>query len=244
LTIKVDKGPLSFWKLLERGKWDVDLIEFIVDFVKPGETILDVGAWIGPLALLFSHLVGKAGSVHAFEPMPQSFSLLEHYVADNNIHNLHLYNVAIANAIGSVTLHSNSPNSPMATMINLENLASVRKSSEYNVRVKCACTTIDGFCRGYGIQPTGIKIDVEGAEQYVLDGAVKTIANYHPWCLLELHGHLISQSQRQRIWSFITDRAKRLIYILGNEIELAFGMEVPPGFQPSGVRAIYGIFFE
>jgi FkbM family methyltransferase len=188
--------------------------------------------------------VGKTGSVHAFEPMPQSFSLLEHYAADNNMHNLHLHNVAVANAIGSVTLHSNSPNSPMATMINLENSASVRKSSEYNVRVKCACTTIDGFCRGHGIQPTVIKIDVEGAEQYVLDGAVKTIDNHHPWCLLELHGHLISQSQRQRIWSFITDRAERLIYILGNEIELAFGMEVRPDFQPSGVRAIYCIFFE
>lgn len=206
---------------------------------------MDIGAWIGPLAFLFSHLVGKTGSIYAFEPMPKSFSLLEHYAADNNIHNFHLYNIAISNVIGSVTSHSDSPNSPIATMISPENFPPMRRSSEYDIKVKCACTTIDDFCRSDGIQPSGIKIDVEGAEQCVLDGAVKTIENHHPWCLLELHGHLISQPQRQRIWSFITDRAERIIYVLGDEVELTSGMELLSSFQPSeGVRAVYCIFFE
>ena len=53
LTLKIDKGPLSFWKHLELGEWEIDLIRFINDLVKPGETILDIGAWIGPLTFFF-----------------------------------------------------------------------------------------------------------------------------------------------------------------------------------------------
>lgn len=44
LTIEIDQGPILFWKDLEQGKWEISLIKFINDLVKPKETILDVGA--------------------------------------------------------------------------------------------------------------------------------------------------------------------------------------------------------
>jgi FkbM family methyltransferase len=243
LTIRVDKGPLTFWKRLERGTWEINLIRFISDLVKPGETILDVGAWIGPLTFLFSHLVGKTGRVYALEPMPKSFSLLEDYTINNNMGNIHLYNIAVSNVVKYVTLYSPSQISDMATTLRPHSLVNPKiEETEYKLQRKCKCTTIDNFCSSQEVHPDGIKIDVEGAEGDVLEGAIKTIEKYHPWCLLEFHGHLISKSARQRTWSLIADRAKKILYIEGDEKDLTYKMQLPPNFQPTK-RSNYCVFF-
>ena len=243
LTIRVVKGPLAFWRYLEQGNWEINLIRFITDLVKPGETILDVGAWIGLLTFLFSYLVGKTGKVYAFEPMPKSFSLLKGYTINNNIDNIHLYNKAVSNVVNYLTLYSPSATSPMATILKPNNLENPRiEAAEYKFQRKCKCTTIDEFCSSQNIHPDGIKIDVEGAEGNVLEGAIKTIEKYHPWCLLEFHGHLISELERQRTWSLITDTAKKILYIDGDEKDLTYKMQLPPNFQPTK-RSNYCIFF-
>jgi len=227
---------------LERGLWEIDLIKFIVELVRPGETILDVGASIGALTFLFSHLVRETGTIYAFEPLPKSFALLEHYIQNNNIMNVHSQNLAVSDAAGYVTLYSRFPTDGSATMLKPENLEPARKASEYKLQQKCKSITIDEFCSSQNIHPNGIKIDVEGAEGHVLDGAIKTIQNDHPWCLLEFHGYLMPESERKRIWSFITSRANKIFYVQWGQVELAYKMEVPPNFQPSE-RANYCIFF-
>lgn len=234
MTLKINKGPLAFWRLLEKGNWEIDVIRFIVDLVKPGETIFDVGAWIGPLALLFSHLTGKNGTIYAFEPMPVSFSLLEENIADNNVHNIHSYNKAISNRVNYITLYSPSQTSLRATTLRPHWFTKIER--------KCECTTIDQFCKSQNIEPDGIKIDVEGAEGNVLEGAIKTIQKRNPWCLLEFHGRLIPRFERQRIWSFLRDRAKKILYVQGDEKDLTYKMEVPHNFQPTK-RSNYCIFF-
>ena len=243
LTIRVDKGPLAFWRRLERANWEIKLIRFITDLVKPGETILDVGAWIGPLTFLFSYLVGKTGRVHAFEPMPKSFLLLKSYTFNNNIDNIDLYNMAVSNVVNYVVLSSPSPISDTATILKPDSLENSRtEATEYKFQHKCKCTTIDELCSSKNIHLDGIKIDVEGSEGDVLEGAIETIDKYHPWCLLEFHGHLVSESERQRTWSLITDRAKKILYIDGDEKDLTYKMQLPPNFNPTK-RSNYCIFF-
>lgn len=246
LKIKVNKGPLAYWRCLELGIWEFDMIRFITDLVKTEETILEVGAWIGQLALLFSHLVGKNGRVHAFEPMPRSFSLLKGYAIDNKMDNIHLYNMAVSNSVNYVTLYSPSQISDYATTLQPSAVASLVnrkiKATEYKIQLECKSTTIDAFCSNRNIKPDGIKIDVEGAEGDVLEGAIETIEKYHPWCLLEFHGHLISELERQRTWSLITDRAKKILYIAGAENNLTYKMQLPHNFQPTK-RSNYCIYF-
>lgn len=237
LTIGIDQGPIDFWKSLEQESWEIELIRFINYLVKPGETILDVGAWIGPLTFLFSHLVGENGKVYAFEPNPESFSILEHYTTNNKSDNIYLYKKAISNVVGYIKLHSPSQISRSASIRNHSDV------SGFKYEWKCDCTTIDEFCLTQDIRPDGIKIDVEGAEMNVLNGAFKIIEKYKPWCLLEFHGHLISELERQRIWSFITDRASKIIYIEGNEKDLTYKMEVSFNFKPTK-RSNYCIFFK
>lgn len=243
-TIIVDRGPPSFWKLLEKGKWDTNLIEFIVDLVKPGETILDVGAWEGPLSFLFSHQVTETGQVYSFEPMPLQFSILEHLIKINNIKNIYPVQLAMSDTVGSLVLHSDRPDSTMSTIQDPRKFTSARSASKFKLQNSCECTTIDSFCNNNKIAPNGIKIDVEGAEQEVLKGAVKTIEKFHPWCILEFHGQFLSQTERQQTWSFITKRATKIIYLLGEETELTPETEVPSSFQPNReTRGLYCIFF-
>lgn len=54
--------------LLLDGYWEMWLTELLTEIVKPGMTVVDVGANLGYFTLLMADLVGPAGSVHAFEP--------------------------------------------------------------------------------------------------------------------------------------------------------------------------------
>jgi hypothetical protein len=94
----------------------------------------------------------------------------------------------------------------------------------------------------HNIYPDGIKIDVEGMEGNVLKGAMKIIEKHHPWCILEFHGHILSKLERQRVWSFITDRTRKIRYINGDEKNLTYNMQVPYNFKPTK-RANYCIYF-
>jgi len=50
------------------GYWEMWLTEVIAEVVKPGMTVIDVGANLGYFSMLFADIVGPTGAVHAFEP--------------------------------------------------------------------------------------------------------------------------------------------------------------------------------
>jgi hypothetical protein len=63
--------------LIYERVWDPPLTRFFQQNLKPGMTYLDIGANIGYFTVLGANLVGHLGAVHAFEPQPEEFSLLE-----------------------------------------------------------------------------------------------------------------------------------------------------------------------
>jgi len=76
---------------------DSKKINLLKERIKPGMTILDIGANIGFYSLLFSELAGETGKVYAFEPDPLNFSHLEDSVkVKKNI-------ISIQKAIGEKT---------------------------------------------------------------------------------------------------------------------------------------------
>jgi FkbM family methyltransferase len=78
---------------------------FFPQVVKPGMTVLDIGANIGLYALYFSQLVGTGGSVYAFEPDPALFAALQRGRALAARENLHVYPVALGDRPGPHRLH-------------------------------------------------------------------------------------------------------------------------------------------
>jgi hypothetical protein len=64
-------------RLMWAGAYERDLVELFKRSVRPGMTVLDVGANIGYFSTIAAGLVGSHGRVHAFEPVPSCFARLE-----------------------------------------------------------------------------------------------------------------------------------------------------------------------
>jgi FkbM family methyltransferase len=73
-------------------------------YLRPGDTFIDIGANIGYFSLLAASRVGSTGQVHSFEPNPETFKGLQHNVVLNGFKQIVLNNVAISNAAGPIQL--------------------------------------------------------------------------------------------------------------------------------------------
>ncbi len=147
--------------------------------VKPGDTVLDVGANIGALTLPLSEMVGPTGRVFAFEPHPQNFMLLRQNCADHP--NIRVWDVALGADVGDASFprlndlqHTNYGGIELE--LELERFVSSR--ANYPVEV----IPLDGA----GIEPVHfMKIDVEGWELDVIRGAGETITRDRPIMYVE-----------------------------------------------------------
>lgn len=143
--------------------------------IKPGMVIYDVGANAGFYTLLFSRLVGETGSVYAFEPYaPAVTNLLEH-LRINQITNVKVIQAAVGNANRMCSFSLGSAN-PERLWLN----AVVDES-----QLKVPMIKIDD---GLFPAPDLIKMDVEGNESMVLEGARDTLSHKRPIIFLATHG--------------------------------------------------------
>jgi FkbM family methyltransferase len=152
--------------------------------VAPGTTVLDIGANLGAYTLLFAMWVGESGRVFAFEPAPESFAGLRAHVSLNGLTDrVAAHQLAVSDAEGVAAFHASGRDG--ANRI----VAAGRPSQDI---LEVGSTTVDAFCRKTGVSPGLIKIDVEGAELQVLQGARETIgsAGQALHLFVELHPHL------------------------------------------------------
>ena len=142
--------------------------------IVPGDVVFDVGAHVGFYTLLASRLVGPQGRVIAFEPLPRNVDLLERHLAYNAASNVTLVKAAVGERSGEDRFDTTGEPSmgALAEEGELVQLVSIDDMVE----------------RGEVPPPRLIKIDVEGAESRVLQGAAATLAKHRPVLLLAAHG--------------------------------------------------------
>ena len=134
--------------------------------VTPGMVALDIGANVGAYTVLLAQWVEKAGRVYAFEPSGPAFrGLVRHLSLNDQDDVVRPLAVAVSDREGSGTLIV----APTAGESRLT--GDLGQGSGVTVAV----TTIDIFCAREGVQPSFIKVDVEGEELAVLRGARETI---------------------------------------------------------------------
>jgi FkbM family methyltransferase len=136
---------------------------------KPGRVILDVGAHIGRYVLKASDYIGETGKIIACEPHPGNFSILLKNLTLNKCKNVILENAAMSAVQGYVYLCEGSDSG-------LHSIISHHKSDSCKgLQVKS--NTIDALLREKSIEAVDFcKIDVEGAELFVLKGAEHTLS--------------------------------------------------------------------
>jgi FkbM family methyltransferase len=217
--IKAEVRSRPRWKRLERGQWELDCLRHISTIVRKGQTILDVGAGFGMHTLILSKLVQGRGQVHAFEPNPRAFEILRDNVERNNLTNIYIRECGMSNCVGKTYLKARGPGAFRNMMSTLVTPKGQTATDEIAINI----TTIDDYCKDNGIHPDGIKIDVEGAEELVIEGGQDTIAKCSPWTLLEFHGHLMSKKKAEMCWHKIVDRAKEVTFIAGESDQYHYG---------------------
>lgn len=165
MKIRVVWTDVIGYSIAVDGYYDLPTVRTIQELLKPGMTFVDVGAHVGQYSLLGSGLVGLEGTVHSFEPEPETFDLLQHNVLINGLHNVHPIRCALGESLKEVELYVARPDNIGQT--------SLRQPNNFSgVKVRVQCQTLDSYAGEHGIDRINlIKIDVEGAELDVLMGA-------------------------------------------------------------------------
>jgi len=150
-------------------------------FLKPGMNLVDIGSNLGYYALLEARTVGGAGRVIAIEPVAGNFAQLSKNVHANGYRNILLHNVAIGAMNGAATMY-------IGKKSNWHALYPVPwKTRGITVRV----STLDAVLDEHNLRSVDlIRMDLEGYEVEVIHGMRKTIENYSPRLLVELHPHV------------------------------------------------------
>jgi len=159
------------------GDYEPWLKKHFKNLIKPGDTVLDVGANIGFHSIYFSTLVGAVGRVIAVEPIKQNFKALQHNVLLNKLDNIILVEKALANESKIINVHiNNDAINPGAHSLLNEGIANT----------KVNCITGNDLLKKLGISELDfIKIDVEGFELEVIKGLSDTIKTCRPIIIFE-----------------------------------------------------------
>ncbi len=157
---------------------------FYLNYLREGMTVFDVGANVGELTLLFSRFVADGGNVHAFEASSAAFRRLETVCEATGRRNVVLNHLAMSDKNGLIRLHVY--NDALSSF----NSQAARPLKNYGLNFEpigveeTPATTLDDYCEGKKFERIDLlKIDVEGAELQVLQGARRMLQSKRIACL-------------------------------------------------------------
>jgi len=195
--LRLKFNPEGQWqKQMMSGEYDNEILKVVTSLPLENKVIYDVGAHVGIHSLLFSRLVGTGGFVYGFEPNSANAERFKEIVELNpEVANaIEVHQLALGNEIGETEFLSNSDlEGGTSTGGFITNASTIWKREVYLEQTGFTPTvvkleTIDNLIDTLKIKPPAlIKIDVEGAEQLVLEGAIQTLNKYKPVIIIELH---------------------------------------------------------
>ncbi len=148
--------------------------QMLFKFVRPGDTVWDVGANIGYLALLFARAVGPSGKVYSFEPGRRVLPDLRRTVA-REPQIIEVHELAASDQDGEARFHEDADSTDRSTLAHTGPAGYVVKTAR-----------LDTVWRERALRkPDLLKIDVEGHEAAVLQGCAEVIRQTRPLILFE-----------------------------------------------------------
>ncbi|MFC1928297.1 FkbM family methyltransferase [Chloroflexota bacterium] len=191
------------------GWYEPQCTKVVMEWLKEGMTVVDIGANVGYYALLEAKIVGDKGMVYAIEPAPNNLEGLGKNVTINSLSNVEIYPLAVGDKSGKGELY-------LSVSSNLHNmLGTIDKSgprSSYTGVVEVETTTLDDFLKDKR-QPDLVRMDVEGYEYFIIKGMQRTL----------------NQNRNIRLYIEIHPSDMKTV---GLEIETMLGTLFRAGFKP------------
>jgi len=187
--VRVVQNGREWWlhpEVALRGEFaEFETVEWLRQVIKPGNTVIDVGANIGQMTLEMASLVGPTGKVFAVEPSQGNLRLLRQHVDANGYSDRVIIVEAACSDVdgGSVELRVFGDSAD--TVGSGHTLVLDRKLSETEQKIptvilRVNTISLDGLCARFNCRPQVIKIDVEGAELLVLRGSHQVLTSCRP----------------------------------------------------------------
>lgn len=173
LYLHLERDVVVTTYLAIHGYWEKMETQMVHRYVKPGMSVLDIGANIGYHTILAAGLVGEKGKVVAIEPGSDNFSLLSRSVAELPFKNVQLVHGAVWHSSGEIQLYV-SDDSPSDHR--------VYDSSEGRHTEPIAAVAIDDLLPGQRFD--FLKMDIQGAEGHAFKGMRKTLENHPPTAMV------------------------------------------------------------
>jgi FkbM family methyltransferase len=154
--------------IIHFGVWEPDVSAAIESVVKPGDTVVDVGANIGYVTLLAASAAGPAGEVIAIDASPGNFDQLRRNILANSLANIQAHNLAVSEKRETLKLYFGQDGNC--------GRASTRWREGAKLEAEIQAVPLDEILTPAQRQAVSlIKIDVEGMEISIIRRLMDTL---------------------------------------------------------------------
>lgn len=174
---------------LSRDTYEPDIVAWLNQWLKAGDSFWDIGANWGLISLPAAQIVGTSGRVIAVEPSASNLAWLKRHIALNQCENIvTVVEAAVCEQHGGSVSFSllNDGRSPSNSLMFSSSVNG--EAPEVSQQISVPAISLDSLLAEQGRSPKLVKIDVEGAELKVLKGATKLLnSNTAPILVLAVH---------------------------------------------------------
>ena len=184
--------------------YEAATVAWLRSVIKPGMTVVDVGANVGQLSLEMAHLVGPTGKVISVEPSPGNLRFLRAHITANGFDDrvTIIEAACCAQECGELILEvrgndlNSIENGPQLKGIGLKR--NPIDGEQPAIQVKVRTQSLDSLWQTLGLKIDVLKVDVEGAELEVFRGATKALAKFNPKIIFGFHPFAFPDAESAR----------------------------------------------
>lgn len=183
ITYELDLNELIDSSIYYKGCFEPMVTATMCKYVKPGMTVLDIGANIGCHTLRYAKLVGRHGKVIAFEPMPWAVSKLRRNIELNDFNNIVLEKIALSDVSAKRSVYFRSS-------WTLDDGSTPDSKTNEDVDF----ITLDEYVHRNKLDKIDfIKLDVDGYEYKVVRGGLKSLIKFKPVMIIEFGNYTLNE---------------------------------------------------
>ena len=198
----IEKIKLQLRANKYKNKDDKGGIAYVLENIKKGETVLDIGCHKAGYLYFMQQKVGINGKVVAFEPQSLLYKYITKMKRICHWKNVSVEHLALSDSKGVVTLFipsnkKSKASSPGATIVNQTGNAGIDLTEQVNTN------SLDNYCVLNELKPSLLKIDVEGNELKVLVGGIETIKKYKPKIIVECEARHVGKEKVAETFNYL-----------------------------------------